>query len=115
MLWIVVGVVVLGGVIAFVMWAGQPVASNFTPGTLEFEADLSRGPLMLTIMQRQQEQEAATDAARKAELQAEIDFLCKQVDEITALIERNGNSPGRGYVGFDAFGATESSWAKAGR
>lgn len=115
MLWIVIGgVVLLAAAAALVRFLAEtPPAAGSKPGTLAWEAEQSKAPLTLTIMNRLSEQKAATDPARLAALQAEIAFLSTQVDEIERVVAQAGATPGRGYVGFDVYGSAESSWAKA--
>lgn len=115
LMWIgvAVGVLVLGFV-ALMIWARATAPSRFPLGSLAFEAELTLDPLTRTIASRRSEL-AAAPPERAAELRKEIVFLEEQVLEIQAIVDRRDPSPGRGYVGFDAYGATESSWAKASR
>ncbi len=114
-MWIAAGVGLLVlVVIGLVIWARATAPSRFPMGSLAFEAELTMSPLMLTIEARNRERTGA-DPARRAELDREIAFLAKQVDEIQAIVDRGDRSPGRGYVGFDAYGATQSSWVAASR
>lgn len=115
LLWIAVvsGVLVLAFV-GLLVWARVTSPTQFPLGSLAFEAELSLDPLIKTIAAREVEM-ARAEGARAAELQREIAFLRAQGQEMRAIVERRDRSPGRGYVGFDAYGAGESSWAKASR
>ena len=114
-LWIVialVGLVVVAGLVLALGGGGGGLPSQFPPGTLAFEAELTETVLVNIIAARKAEQ-AGAGPDEAAELGEEIAFLTAQLEEIRAVVARGDTSPGRGYIGFDAFGATESSWAKA--
>ena len=70
--------------------------------TRAWEAKLTLDPLLRVIEQRMLElQNAPVSEFPKRE--REISFLSKQADTLMAIVASNDASPGRGYVGFDAY------------
>lgn len=103
MIWGILGAVI-GLVVVFVMRGGKGAAGGgLSPGTRGWEAQLTLDPLHKTIAHRKGELAAATDEKQRDHLTREIAFLEKQVPELEALVAAKDASPGRGYIGFDAF------------
>jgi hypothetical protein len=71
-------------------------------GTRAWEAKLTIDVLVTTIAQRVEATKTAPAEQLPKKLR-EIEFLMKQVDSLTAIVDRNDASPGRGYVGFDPY------------
>lgn len=115
MVWIIVVAGVVVGLVGLVRYLAESVGpgARSKPGTLAWEAELTKGPLMTKIHILVMEKKQTTDPAKLAALEAEIDFLAKQVDELYRIEAQAAAIPGRGYVGFDVYGSKESSWAKA--
>ena len=102
MIWIGVGIAVLLVIVlaAVLLAKGGPA---FKPGTRAFEASLTMGPLLGTIEARKQEMAGERNQRKQIRLAKEIAFLEKQVPELQAIIDAKDMSPGRGYIGFDAY------------
>ncbi len=100
MLYVVLGLVVLVVIVVLVARSGGGLPSRFPPGSRAFEAELTLGPLTLTIEQRKRDLAAVTDPGRRAKLEKQIAFLEAQVVENQKIMANNDLSPGRGYIGF---------------
>ncbi|APR75906.1 Hypothetical protein A7982_01253 [Minicystis rosea] len=87
-----------------------PKAPTFPPGTLAFEAQLTLPPLQHRLLEKLD----ALGGKPAPEALAEVVFYTRQLGEVRAIIDRRDASPGRGYVGFDTFGAADSSWSRRG-
>ena len=80
----------------------RPAPASSKPGTRAWEAKLTLDVLVRTIAERV----LATRTAPAEQLPKkirEITFLTAQVDELASIVEHNDASPGRGYIGFDAY------------
>ncbi len=80
----------------------RPAPAWTKPGTRAWEAKLTVDVLVKTIAQRV-EATRTVPADQLPRKLREIEFLSKQVDTLTASVDRNDGSPGRGYVGFDPY------------
>jgi hypothetical protein len=99
----------LVGLVVFLR-RGTSKAPAFAPGTLGFEAQLTL-PL---LQDRLAEKLASLGPQPAQEALAEVRFYTTQVEEVQGILARRDRSPGRGYVGFDTYGAAASSWTRAG-
>lgn len=102
MIWIGLGIAVLV-VIGFLVLKGGGGGPALKPGTRGWEASLTMGPLLGTIEARKQEMAGERNQRKQIRLGKEIAFLEKQIPELQALIDAKDPSPGRGYIGFDAY------------
>ncbi len=101
MIWIGLGIAVLV-VIGFLVLKGGG-GPALKPGSRAWEASLTMGPLLGTIEARKQEMEGERNQRKQIRLGKEIAFLEKQVPELQAIIDSKDASPGKGYIGFEAY------------
>ena len=103
MIWIGLGVgfAVLVVIVLLVLKGGGGPALK--PGSRAWEASLTMGPLLGTIEARKQEMAGERNQRKQIRLGKEIAFLEKQVPELQAIIDAKDASPGRDYIGFDAY------------
>lgn len=73
------------------------------PGTRAWESQLTAKTLADVITARRAERAAATDDTRRGRLDREIAFLAAQLDQHLQIAASGDRSPGRGYIGFDAY------------
>ncbi|HEY5923672.1 MAG TPA: hypothetical protein VIV11_18450 [Kofleriaceae bacterium] len=92
------------GVVLLRLVSGGPKAPAFPVRSLAFEAQLSIEPLLARLAERL---EALGDRPTAAKLE-EVAFYTAQLRELLAIVARRDTSPGRGYVGFDVYGAPDS-------
>ena len=83
-----------------------PMLPYALPGTLSWEAQLSLSPLSATLESKL----AQLGAQPTQEALAEVAFLSQQAHVMLDVVKRAIKTPGRGYIGFDAYGAGESTW-----
>lgn len=108
MVMVVVGIVALV-VIFFVVLlvrggdGGGSGGPALQPGTRAWEASLTMGPLLNTIEARKLEMANEQNQRKQIRLTKEIAYLEKQIPELQAIIDAKDTSPGRGYIGFDAY------------
>jgi hypothetical protein len=87
----------------------RAAGSRFADGTLASEAELTLAPLSDKLG----DELAALDADPGPETSLRVAFYSAQLNQVADIVYNANESPGRGYVGFDTYGTTESSWAKA--
>lgn len=94
---------VLVAFIAFVIVAAKNAPASTRPGTRAWEAKMNADLLERVIAQRHVEKQQAQDPAQRERLDREIAHLTTQLADNTAIWQSDDPSPGRGYVGFDAY------------
>ena len=97
---------VLAVIVAFVaiVWVASGSApAAMRPGTRAWEAKMTADLLERVIAQRHVEKQQTQDPAKRARLDRELAHLTTQLADNTVIWQSGDASPGRGYVGFDAY------------
>jgi hypothetical protein len=93
----------LAGFIAIVMIASRNAPAGTRPGTRAWEAKMNVDLLERVIAQRHVEKQQTQDPAKRARFDREIAHLTTQLADNTVIWQSGDASPGKGYVGFDAY------------
>lgn len=100
-LYVVVAVVV--GLVALVVLAARNAPAGMRPGMRAWEAKMNVDLLERVIAQRHVAKQQAQDTETRARLDREIAHLTTQLADNTVIWQSGDASPGKGYVGFDAY------------
>ena len=94
---------VVAGLGALVWFASRNAPAGMRPGTRAWEAKMNVDLLERVIAQRHVEKQQTQDADKRARLDREIAHLTTQLADNTVIWQSGDASPGKGYVGFDAY------------